>query len=54
MNNTFIKNEASRKGGALRYENTDFTKEPLIEPDDDEPIDSLPASGFATEEAESA
>ena len=53
INNTFIANEASRKGGALRYENNDFTKEPLIGPKD-EPIDSLPEAGFATDEAESA
>lgn len=53
INNTFIANEASRKGGALRYENNDFTKEPLIGPKD-EPIASLPEAGFATEEEESA
>lgn len=53
INNTFIANEASRKGGALRYENSDFTKEPLIGPKD-EPIASLPEAGFATEEVESA
>ena len=29
-NNTFIENEASNKGGALRYENTNFTDGELL------------------------